>query len=167
MFWSMFACDMERVLAEQPPDTWDSFPLFQVLNDYLRMDGKMCPRLLWSVTWNLIPKYFVSITFSNPTFHSSQIISRTDASITNYKRFSHLSSFATWISWNPRLPNRYTRASRRRGGRVKGKFKRAWCLLTVCRFLPCFFFISLLIFHFHNHCRIWTHEICTLMETNS
>lgn len=40
MFWSMFACDMERVLAEQPPDTWDSFPLFQVLNDYLRMDGK-------------------------------------------------------------------------------------------------------------------------------
>ena len=39
MFWSMFACDMERVLAEQPPDTWDSFPLFQVLNDYLRMDG--------------------------------------------------------------------------------------------------------------------------------
>lgn len=41
MFWSMFACDMERVLAEQPPDTWDSFPLFQVLNDYLRMDGKV------------------------------------------------------------------------------------------------------------------------------
>ena len=40
MFWSMFACDMERVLAEQPPDTWDSFPLFQVLNDYLRTDGK-------------------------------------------------------------------------------------------------------------------------------
>lgn len=41
MFWSMFACDMERVLAEQPPDTWDSFPLFQVLNDYLRMDGEL------------------------------------------------------------------------------------------------------------------------------
>jgi hypothetical protein len=40
MFWSMFACDMERVLAEQPPDTWDSFPLFQVLNDYLRTDGE-------------------------------------------------------------------------------------------------------------------------------
>jgi hypothetical protein len=40
MFWAMFACDMERVLAEQPPDTWDSFPLFQVLNDYLRMDGE-------------------------------------------------------------------------------------------------------------------------------
>ena len=28
-----------QVLAEQPPDTWDSFPLFQILNDYLRTDG--------------------------------------------------------------------------------------------------------------------------------
>ena len=27
------------MLAEQPPDTWDSFPLFQILNDYLRTDG--------------------------------------------------------------------------------------------------------------------------------
>lgn len=31
---------MDRVLAEQPPDTWDSFPLFQILNDYLRSDGE-------------------------------------------------------------------------------------------------------------------------------
>lgn len=31
---------MDRILAEQPPDTWDSFPLFQVLNDYLRTDGE-------------------------------------------------------------------------------------------------------------------------------
>ena len=29
-----------RILGEQPPDTWDSFPLFQILNDYLRTDGK-------------------------------------------------------------------------------------------------------------------------------
>ena len=28
------------VLGIQPLDTWDSFPLFQVLNDYLRTDGK-------------------------------------------------------------------------------------------------------------------------------
>lgn len=28
-----------QVLAEQPPDTWDAFPLFQILNDYLRTDG--------------------------------------------------------------------------------------------------------------------------------
>ena len=39
IFWSMFAEDMDNVLAEQPPDTWDSFPLFQILNDYLRTDG--------------------------------------------------------------------------------------------------------------------------------
>ena len=30
-----------QVLSEQPPDTWDSFPLFQILNDYLRTDGNV------------------------------------------------------------------------------------------------------------------------------
>lgn len=40
IFWSLFAVDMDRILAEQPPDTWDSFPLFQILNDYLRTDGE-------------------------------------------------------------------------------------------------------------------------------
>jgi hypothetical protein len=32
---------MDTVLAEQPPDTWDSFPLFQILNDYLRTDDNL------------------------------------------------------------------------------------------------------------------------------
>ncbi|KAK9758789.1 MUN domain [Popillia japonica] len=41
IFWSLFAVDMDRVLAEQPPDTWDSFPLFQILNDYLRADDNL------------------------------------------------------------------------------------------------------------------------------
>ncbi|XP_059468283.1 calcium-dependent secretion activator isoform X3 [Neocloeon triangulifer] len=41
IFWSLFAVDMDQVLAEQPPDTWDSFPLFQILNDYLRMDDNL------------------------------------------------------------------------------------------------------------------------------
>lgn len=40
IFWSLFAVDMDRVLSEQSPDTWDSFPLFQILNDYLRTDGE-------------------------------------------------------------------------------------------------------------------------------
>lgn len=39
IFWSLFADDMDKVLAEQPRDTWDSFPLFKILNDYLREDG--------------------------------------------------------------------------------------------------------------------------------
>lgn len=43
IFWSFFAVDMDAVLAEQLPDTWDSFPLFQILNDYLRMDGAFIP----------------------------------------------------------------------------------------------------------------------------
>ncbi|KAF8770143.1 Calcium-dependent secretion activator like protein [Argiope bruennichi] len=41
IFWSLFAVDMDTVLAEQPPDTWDSFPVFQVLNDYLRVDENL------------------------------------------------------------------------------------------------------------------------------
>ena len=40
IFWSLFAVDMDSTLEMQPPDTWDSFPLFQLLNDYLRNDGK-------------------------------------------------------------------------------------------------------------------------------
>jgi len=38
---------MDRVLSEQAPDTWDSFPLFQILNDYLRSDGKLKRRILY------------------------------------------------------------------------------------------------------------------------
>ncbi|XP_043283484.1 calcium-dependent secretion activator isoform X2 [Venturia canescens] len=41
IFWSLFAVDMDKVLSEQPPDTWDSFPLFQILNDYLRLDDNL------------------------------------------------------------------------------------------------------------------------------
>ncbi|KAL1493003.1 hypothetical protein ABEB36_011149 [Hypothenemus hampei] len=41
IFWSLFAVDMDRVLAEQPADTWDSFPLFQILNDYLRINENL------------------------------------------------------------------------------------------------------------------------------
>ncbi|KAK2147526.1 hypothetical protein LSH36_548g01000 [Paralvinella palmiformis] len=42
IFWSLFAVDMDAVLEMQPPDTWDSFPLFQLLNDYLRTDENLC-----------------------------------------------------------------------------------------------------------------------------
>ncbi|XP_069793258.1 calcium-dependent secretion activator 1 isoform X1 [Narcine bancroftii] len=37
-FLSLFAVDMDNVLETQAPDTWDSFPLFQLLNDFLRSD---------------------------------------------------------------------------------------------------------------------------------
>ena len=38
-FWSLFAVDMDALLEQQPADTWDSFPLFQMLNNYLRNHG--------------------------------------------------------------------------------------------------------------------------------
>lgn len=40
IFWSLFSVDMDDALAAQPPDTWDSFQLFQLLNQYLSSDRK-------------------------------------------------------------------------------------------------------------------------------
>lgn len=45
-FLSLFAVDMDAALEVQPPDSWDSFPLFQLLNDFLRTDCMYHPGLL-------------------------------------------------------------------------------------------------------------------------
>lgn len=37
-FLCLYSADMDAALEVQPPDSWDSFPLFQLLNDFLRMD---------------------------------------------------------------------------------------------------------------------------------
>ncbi|XP_012815887.1 calcium-dependent secretion activator 1 isoform X16 [Xenopus tropicalis] len=41
-FLSLFAVDMDAALEVQPPDSWDSFPLFQLINDFLRSDYNLC-----------------------------------------------------------------------------------------------------------------------------
>ena len=41
IFWSLFAVDLDVLLETQPPDTWDTFPVFQMLNNYLRNHGKI------------------------------------------------------------------------------------------------------------------------------
>lgn len=50
---------MDRVLAEQPADTWDSFPLFQILNDYLRTDGKSVAGKWASQAPHIFPQFQV------------------------------------------------------------------------------------------------------------
>ncbi|XP_072408517.1 calcium-dependent secretion activator 2-like isoform X9 [Chiloscyllium punctatum] len=42
IFWSLFAVDMDATLEAQPPDCWDTFPLFQLLNNYLRSEPQLC-----------------------------------------------------------------------------------------------------------------------------
>ncbi|XP_072340589.1 calcium-dependent secretion activator 2 isoform X14 [Scyliorhinus torazame] len=42
IFWSLFAVDMDATLEAQPPDSWDTFPLFQLLNNYLRNEPQLC-----------------------------------------------------------------------------------------------------------------------------
>ncbi|KAJ8259775.1 hypothetical protein GJAV_G00173270 [Gymnothorax javanicus] len=41
-FLSLYAVDMDAALEVQPPDSWDSFPLFQLLNDFFRTDYNLC-----------------------------------------------------------------------------------------------------------------------------
>ena len=38
MFLTLFRADMDAALQVQPVDSWDSFPLFQLLNNFLRTD---------------------------------------------------------------------------------------------------------------------------------
>uniref|UniRef100_A0A913HX65 Calcium-dependent secretion activator n=1 Tax=Strongyloides stercoralis TaxID=6248 RepID=A0A913HX65_STRER len=35
VFWSFYSVDLDAALSVQPPDSWDAFPLFQLLNDFL------------------------------------------------------------------------------------------------------------------------------------
>ncbi|KAM9312568.1 calcium-dependent secretion activator 2 isoform 3-T3 [Gastrophryne carolinensis] len=42
IFWSLFSVDMNSALEAQPPDSWHSFPLFQLLNNFLRTDALLC-----------------------------------------------------------------------------------------------------------------------------
>lgn len=39
-FLSLYGVDMDAALEIQSPESWDSFPLFQLLNDFLRSDCK-------------------------------------------------------------------------------------------------------------------------------
>lgn len=41
IFWSLFTVDMDATLIAQPPDTWQSFQLFQLLNEYLSNDPNL------------------------------------------------------------------------------------------------------------------------------
>ncbi|KAM3925189.1 calcium-dependent secretion activator 2 isoform 6-T6 [Leptodactylus fuscus] len=42
IFWSLFSVDMNCALEAQPQDSWESFPLFQLLNNFLRTDSLLC-----------------------------------------------------------------------------------------------------------------------------
>uniref|UniRef100_A0A8C9V2P6 Calcium dependent secretion activator 2 n=1 Tax=Scleropages formosus TaxID=113540 RepID=A0A8C9V2P6_SCLFO len=41
-FWSLYSVDMDTALQAQPQDSWASFPLFQLLNNFLRSDPHLC-----------------------------------------------------------------------------------------------------------------------------
>ncbi|XP_062258869.1 calcium-dependent secretion activator 1 isoform X6 [Platichthys flesus] len=41
-FLALYGIDMDAALEIQSPESWDSFPLFQLLNDFLRADYHLC-----------------------------------------------------------------------------------------------------------------------------
>eukprot|EP00066_Takifugu_rubripes_P016137 XP_011605403.1 PREDICTED: calcium-dependent secretion activator 2 isoform X2 [Takifugu rubripes] len=41
-FLSLYRADMDAALQVQPVDSWNSFPLFQLLNNFLRSDAHLC-----------------------------------------------------------------------------------------------------------------------------
>lgn len=55
-FLSLFAVDMDAALEVQPPDTWDSFPLFQLINDSLRSD------CMYSAFWSFPFQWAAQVT---------------------------------------------------------------------------------------------------------
>lgn len=63
-FLSLYAVDMDAALEVQPPDSWDSFPLFQLLNDYLRIDCKNSKCFLSILNYS--GSYFGYITGDTP-----------------------------------------------------------------------------------------------------
>ena len=55
IFWSLYTVDMDEALIAQPPDTWDSFQLFQFLNEYLQSDRKFVKRYWEQLHVNIHP----------------------------------------------------------------------------------------------------------------
>lgn len=58
-FLALYGIDMDAALEIQSPESWDSFPLFQLLNDFLRTDCELQPLLIYLQT--LLSKFKVLI----------------------------------------------------------------------------------------------------------
>lgn len=41
IFWSLYSVDLDAALEVQPADSWDAFPLFQLLNDFLCSESSL------------------------------------------------------------------------------------------------------------------------------
>uniref|UniRef100_A0A672PPV9 Calcium-dependent secretion activator 1-like n=1 Tax=Sinocyclocheilus grahami TaxID=75366 RepID=A0A672PPV9_SINGR len=56
-FLSLYGVDMDAALEIQSPESWDSFPLFQLLNDFLRTDCKHFHKHLQDLYAPLVVRY--------------------------------------------------------------------------------------------------------------
>ncbi|PIO62592.1 hypothetical protein TELCIR_15846 [Teladorsagia circumcincta] len=54
IFWSLYSVDLDSAMEVQPPDSWDSFPLFQTLNDFLLSEIALLSHRLNRVTGRVL-----------------------------------------------------------------------------------------------------------------
>jgi len=74
IFWSLFSVDLDAALAVQPPDSWDAFALFQLLNDYMCTESGQCKRA--SNLWACLAVEIVcnaAGSLKNGTFHTKLV----------------------------------------------------------------------------------------------
>ncbi|EPB73406.1 hypothetical protein ANCCEY_07504 [Ancylostoma ceylanicum] len=61
IFWSLYSVDLDSAMEVQPPDSWDAFPLFQTLNDFLlsekSLNGGIFHKKLTSQFQPLVVRY--------------------------------------------------------------------------------------------------------------
>ncbi|CAJ0603670.1 unnamed protein product [Cylicocyclus nassatus] len=61
IFWSLYSVDLDSAMEIQPPDSWDAFPLFQTLNDFLlsekSLNGGIFHKKLTSQFQPLVVRY--------------------------------------------------------------------------------------------------------------
>ncbi|VDK30017.1 unnamed protein product [Gongylonema pulchrum] len=74
IFWSLYSVDLDAALDMQPPDSWDSFPLFQLLNDFLSNDRCAAADAKASARFSLLfYNLFVAAHLRNGIFHTKLI----------------------------------------------------------------------------------------------
>lgn len=107
-FLSLYAIDMDAALEIQSPESWDSFPLFQLLNDFLRLDCEFLRSHLWAfLLRNKFKKKKTPLT--SFCFCFAQITCAMESSTNTFRIFMLLWWLDMWIWWSPPSHSQFTR----------------------------------------------------------
>lgn len=105
-FLALYAIDMDAALEIQSPESWDSFPLFQLLNDFLRTDCKPAPH---SGSHISVPRHTIRL-LPVASLLLLQITCAMESSTNTFRICMLLWWLDMWIWWSPPLHSQFTRA---------------------------------------------------------